>query len=83
VDSVEINPPKQIVVKLTYRTPVLAVRLGDRTRVVDGHGILLPSDAPTLDLPLYGGEAKPPREDKAGARWGDPNVEAAARRLRK
>lgn len=83
VDSVEMHPPKRIVVKLTYRQPVLVVKVGAKTRVVDGHGILLPKDAPTLDLPIYGGEAKPPREDKAGTRWGDPNVEAAAQRLRK
>lgn len=83
VEGIEIKPPRQLVVKLTYRTPVLVVKIGDKSRVVDGHGVLLPKDAPTLDLPTFGGDAKPPREDKAGTRWGDPDVEAAARKLKK
>jgi hypothetical protein len=81
VDDVAILAPKQIVVKLTYRTPVLAVQDGTKLRAVDGAGILLPDDAPTVGLPLYEGAAKAPKA--TGERWGDPNVEAAARKLKR
>ena len=66
---------------LTHRTPVLAVKVDGGLRAVDGHGILLYTNAPTLGLPLFDGEAMPPR-GKAGMPWGDPNVEAAARKLK-
>ena len=82
VDGVDIRAPKQVVVKLTHRVPVLAVRVGEALRAVDGEGVLLYTNAPTLGLPMYEGEAKPP-QGKAGSRWGDPNVESAARKLRK
>ena len=81
--EVEIKPPKQIIVKLTHRTPVLAVKVGTKVRAVDANGVLLPTNAPTLGLPVYEGDAAPPREDKAGTHWGDPNVEAAARMHKK
>jgi hypothetical protein len=80
--EVDIKPPKQVVVLLTHRTPVLAVKVGTKVYAVDGNGVLLRPNAPTLGLPIYDGEAKPP-QGPAGARWGDPNVEAAARKLRK
>ena len=80
VDDVKIVPPKRIVVKLTHRVPVLAVKVGDTLRAVDGAGVLLPRNAPTLGLPIYDGEAKAPGND--GVRFGDPNVEAAARKLK-
>ncbi len=82
VEDVEITPPKHIRVKLSYRTPVLAVKFGDKFYAVDGHGVRLPGDAPTRDLPLYDGEAKKPAVPE-GTRWGDPNVEAAARKLKR
>lgn len=82
VEAVQIKPPKQIVVKLAHRTPVLAVQVGAKLHAVDGHGILLRPNAPTLGLPVYDGDARPP-QGPAGTRWGDPNVEAAARKLRK
>lgn len=78
VDDVAIKPPKEIIVKLTLRKPALAVPFGGELLAVDGAGVLLPKDAPTLGLPVYAGEPKAPRE--IGARWGDPNVEAAARK---
>lgn len=81
VDDVEIKQPKQIIVKLTHRTPVLAINDGAKMRAVDATGVLLPEDAPTLDLPIYDGIAKKPQG--AGLRWGDPNVEAAARKSKK
>jgi len=71
----------QIVVKLTHRRPVLAVNDGAVLRAVDATGVLLPNDAPTNGLPVYEGNAKPPRG--AGLPWGDPTVEAAARKLKK
>jgi hypothetical protein len=83
VEDVEIKAPKQIIVKLTYRTPVLAVKVGGKVRAVDVNGVLLPANAPTLGLQVYEGDAPPPRQDKAGTRWGDPNVEAAARKAKK
>jgi hypothetical protein len=82
VERVEIKPSKQIVVTLTYRTPVLAVKVGSDLRVVDGNGVLLPRKTATLGLPIYDGIAKPPTRDEAGTRWGDANVEAAARKVK-
>ncbi len=82
VDDVEISPPKRVQVKLTFRTPVLAVKYKDKLHAVDGHGVRLPSDAPTRDLPIYDGEAEKPAVPE-GTRWGDPNVEAAARKLKR
>jgi cell division septal protein FtsQ len=80
--EVDIKPPKQIIVILTHRTPVLAVKVGAKVFAVDANGVLLRPNAPTLSLPIYDGDAKPP-QGPAGTRWGDPNVEAAARMLRK
>jgi hypothetical protein len=81
VDAIEIESPKHIVVKLTYRTPVLAVPFGADLHAVDRHGILLPNNAPTRGLPVYDGDA--PRPVAVGKRWGDANVEAAARELKR
>jgi hypothetical protein len=77
VDEVEIKPPRHIVVTVTHRTPALAVKFGDELLATDRTGVLLPKDAPTLGLPTYPGQAKAPQG--VGLRWGDPNVEAAAR----
>jgi hypothetical protein len=82
VDDVTIEPPNRIRVKLTHRTPVLAVKTADKVHAVDGHGVLLPANAPTRELPSYDGPAKSPK-GPPGTRWGDPNIEAAARKLRK
>ncbi len=81
VDEIHLIAPKQIVVKLTHRKPVLAVKTDGMVRAVDGFGVLLPKNAPTQGLPLFEGEAKAPIAD--GKRWGDPNVETAARKKRK
>jgi hypothetical protein len=78
VDGVEIKPPRRIVVTLTHRAPVLAVKFGGELLATDRTGVLLPKNAPTLGLPIYAAEPKPPRG--IGQRWGDPNVEAAARK---
>ena len=82
IEDVEIKRPKQIIVKLIYRKPALAVKVGSKLRAVDGHGVLLPKNAPTLGLPVYEGDAPPPQRE-AGTPWGDPNVEAAARARKK
>jgi hypothetical protein len=81
VNEVKIEPPRQIIVKLAFRKPVLAVKLDSAVRAVDGFGVLLPRNAPTDGLPIYDGLAKAPQGD--GKRWGDPNVEAAARKWKK
>ncbi len=81
VEQVEVVPPARVKVRLRYRRPVLAVRVGDLTRAVDEEGVLLPTKAPTSGLPVYPGEVPPPA-GPAGTRWGDAKVEAAARRCR-
>jgi hypothetical protein len=77
VERVEVVPPDQVRVRPAYRRGVLAVPSGGRTRVVDAHGVLLPRTASVEGLPIYTGHALPPA-GPAGARWGDPAVEAAA-----
>ena len=81
VDAVRPEPPRRIAVKLTYRTPALAVKTDGGLRAVDGAGVLLPKNAPTRDLPMYDGDAPPPK-GAPGTRWGDPNVEQAARKAK-
>jgi hypothetical protein len=81
VDAVKVTPPRELTVKLTYRTPVLAVKYGTNLHAVDTHGVLLPNNAPTRGLPVYDGDA--PRPHAVGQRWGDANVEAAARELKR
>jgi len=78
VTRVRIVSPRSVQVECVYRTPVLAVRWGDRIRAVDRDGILLPPNALTRGLPLYKGTAKAPAGPN-GTKWGDPKVEAAAR----
>ena len=77
VEAVEVSPPRRVLVRLSYRVPVLAVPVDGQVRAVDGHGILLPATAPVSGLPVYDGTAR--RPGPAGAPWGDPAVEAAAR----
>jgi hypothetical protein len=89
VEAVEIIPPRTVRVKLIYRTPVLIVPWKDRRtklpageRVVDGHGILLPTNAPTDNLQRYPGYA-PQSAGPEGTPWGDAAVlEAAAKAAR-
>ncbi len=81
VDAVTVTPPRHIGVKLTFRTPVLAVRWDDELRAVDGDGVLLPKRAPTRGLPVYDGTPRPPR-GPPGTHWGDSDLERAARQRR-
>jgi len=78
VGQVKIEPPRRVLVRLTYRTPVLAVWQGEQVRAVDRHGVLLPPTAKTEGLPAFPGHAKPP-VGSAGMPWGDAAVEEAAR----
>src|SRR5205823_9166394 len=76
VDKVEIGPGRRIGVRLTFRTPVLAVVHGDRVvRAVDRGGILLPRGADTLLLPHLTTSTDPAGP---GRSWGDAKVESAA-----
>jgi hypothetical protein len=78
VEQVEVTA-KQVRVRLSYRRPALAVRRGERVRVVDAEGVLLPKEAPAEGLPVFAGEAARPA-GPAGTRWGDADVEDAARK---
>jgi cell division septal protein FtsQ len=77
VEQVEVTP-KRVRVRLVYRRPALAVHRGERVRVVDGDGVLLPKEAPAGGLPVFKGSAPRPT-GPAGTRWGDAAVERAAR----
>ena len=93
VERVEVGGPRRVSVRLTYRTPMLAVTWEDRsrnvpgsippagavyTRHVDGRGVLLPVPSVADKLPLLRGNLYPPA-GPPGTRWGDATVEAAAR----
>jgi hypothetical protein len=93
VEEVKIVPPKQIHVRLVFRTPVLLVvppsggggrnpPKGGTTNsvgsyVVDGQGILLRGSIQAKDLPHFDVGTAP--SGPAGTPWGDADVEAAAR----
>jgi hypothetical protein len=74
VDGVALRGPDGPAVRLTLRTPVLAVR----DRVVDKYGVLLPEGTSAKGLPVMPGEPPPPK-GPPGTPWGDPAVEAAAK----
>jgi hypothetical protein len=75
VEGVNLRGPDGPTVRLVIRTPVLAVA----SRVVDRFGVLLPAEAPVDGLPVFPDDAPPPA-GPAGTPWGDPKVEAAARK---
>jgi hypothetical protein len=77
VAEVRLLPPDGARVRLTFRTPVLAVSQPAGSRVVDGKGVLLPASARADGLPTLHGDVAPPAA-LAGAAWGDPSVAAAA-----
>jgi hypothetical protein len=66
VDAVTVESPEVVSVKLTYRTPVLGVKVGRHSRAVDAKGILLPGSAPTASLPELLGVEALPAETPAG-----------------
>jgi hypothetical protein len=77
VDSVTIEPEGTTRIKLSFRTPLLLIRLeGGATRLVDREGVLLPPGAITTDLP----ELITPvatRSITAGRVWPDETVQRA------
>jgi hypothetical protein len=76
VDAVAVDGPDAISVKLTYRTPALA--LG--SRAVDAKGVLLPTSAPTAGLPELLSAPPLPADATAGKPWpGEDLVVGAAR----
>jgi hypothetical protein len=83
VERVEVEPPRQIIVALRYRTPVLAVAADDQAdkrilAVVDRRAIVLPASASSKGLPTFFGTSKG-RTRRAGALWEDDGVIEAAR----
>jgi hypothetical protein len=76
VEQVEVVPPRRVRVRLTFRTPALAVEVQGRLCVVDRAGVRLPDRTAADGLPRYPGQAPPP--GPVGSRWGDAAVEAAA-----
>jgi hypothetical protein len=77
VESVEVEPPARVTVRLRFRTPTLAVRIASGgVRFVDGHGILLPlGDAPAGVPELV--KPVPDPESASGKLWPDPDVKRA------
>jgi len=78
VDAVTAEAPDAVTVKLTYRTPVLAIATSGGKRAVDAKGILLPISAPTADLPELLGASPLPPDAVAGKPWPDEMVVGAA-----
>ncbi len=76
VDAVDLTPPDRVSVKLTFRTPVLAIFDGDTKRAVDAKGILLATTAPTAGLSELLSPVKPP--GPVGRAWPDVDVVRAA-----
>jgi hypothetical protein len=74
VESVVVEPPDVVTVKLIYRVPVLAVSVGGAKRAVDAKGILLPASAPTADLPELLNASSLPPNATAGKPWPDEVV---------
>ncbi len=78
VERVALVPPRQLEVRLVYRTPALVVILAGQRRAVDSQGIVLPVTAGSEGLLVYSGPVTVPLAP-AGRPWGDPAIEAAAR----
>lgn len=75
-ESVAVEPPETVRVSLRFRTPVLVVRGEKESRVLDGHGILLPPAAPADGAAILANRVTtaPP---KSGEPWLDPLVTRA------
>jgi hypothetical protein len=82
VEEVRLLPPDGARVRLTFRTPALAVAQPTGVRVVDADGVLLPPNAPSAGLPVLRAAVAPPA-GLAGEPWGDPTVTAAAAATRR
>jgi hypothetical protein len=84
VDRVEVTARRQVLVRLVYRVPVLAVPSWPREpgdpelTAVDGNGVLLPPLRCGQNLPELRNTVSRPA-GPSGMGWGDPVVLAAAR----
>jgi hypothetical protein len=79
VERVEVVPPRQLCVRLRFRTPVLRVRPTEGAPVVvDAVGVWLP-DRPKDALPEFTADGLPGPKGSRGAVYGQTDVEAAAR----
>jgi len=82
VGHIQILSPRRIHAGLVYRKPALAVKLTGlpeaSVRVVDAHGVLLPTNAPADGVPELSlkGEEAPGR---AGKPWDNPTILEASR----
>jgi hypothetical protein len=74
VDAVSVEPPGVVNVKLTFRKPVLTIRVNDTPRAVDAKGVLLPATASTAGLPELLTPVQAP-EPPAGQPWPDAKVQ--------
>jgi hypothetical protein len=79
VDAVRALPPGRVQVRLTFRTPVLAVLHNGQTRAVDGGGVVLPVAANCSGLPRLTLPSTAIGAALSGTVWKDPSVEAVAR----
>jgi hypothetical protein len=79
VEEVKIAPDATIEVSLTFRAPVLAVRIAsdDELRAVDKLGVLLPPVPRPQDLPQLVNKMLAPTKP-AGEIWDDPTIRRAA-----
>lgn len=72
VNEIEPRPPGRLRVRLTFRTPALAVPWDGGIRVVDDQGILLPETTPAKGLRIFTGMPAPPGESWKA--WPDADV---------
>jgi hypothetical protein len=80
-ERVEVGPGRSVRIRLTFRTPVLAVSYAEKTQVVravDRSGVLLPHGADIHKLPQLTGRMGAPKNGP-GLAWGDSRVEGAAK----
>lgn len=75
VKQVKLAPQGKVTAELMYREPVVAA--GRPPRAVDGNGVLLPRGANVKGLPTVSTAVAPPG-GRAGQRWSDVRVRAAA-----
>jgi hypothetical protein len=76
VDAIRVGPDGTVQVELKYRTPVLAVRTVNGTRVVDKNGVLLPLETGSTGLPILTTPVSTPSVS-AGQVWADNVVKRA------
>jgi hypothetical protein len=80
VDGVDVTADREVRVRLTFRVPVLLVKVKGGTpaeRMVDAAGVLLPPAPAPAGVAVLANEMPPPPVD-AGRVWDDPTVTRAA-----